>query len=92
MYFLELWFTVCVCPEVGLLGHARGEGERVLALESGEGTRASRRVEEGLSRFTKLVPSNTPVFLFSLNSITFHPLAHVRNLGVTVDSSLPFTL
>ena len=41
---------------------------------------------------TKLVPSNTPVFLFSLNSITFHPLAHVRNLGVTVDSSLPFTL
>ena len=29
--------------------HARGEGERVLALESREGTRASRRVE-GLSR------------------------------------------
>ena len=29
--------------------HARGEGERVLALESREGTRASRRVEEGLS-------------------------------------------
>ena len=28
----------------------RGEGERVLALESREGTRASRRVEEGLSR------------------------------------------
>ena len=27
-------------------GHARGEGERVLALESREGTRASRRVEE----------------------------------------------
>ena len=27
-----------------------GEGERVLALESREGTRASRRVEEGLSR------------------------------------------
>ena len=27
--------------------HARGEGERVLALESREGTRASRRVEEG---------------------------------------------
>ena len=26
--------------------HARGEGERVLALESREGTRASRRVEE----------------------------------------------
>ena len=26
-----------------------GEGERVLALESREGTRASRRVEEGLS-------------------------------------------
>ena len=30
--------------------HARGEGERVLALESREGTRASRRLEEGLSR------------------------------------------
>ena len=30
--------------------HARGEGERVIALESWEGTRASRRVEEGLSR------------------------------------------
>ena len=30
--------------------HAHGEGERVLALESREGTRASRRVEEGLSR------------------------------------------
>ena len=29
---------------------ARGEGERVLALESREGTRASRRVEEGLLR------------------------------------------
>ena len=27
---------------------ARGEGERVMALESREGTRASRRVEEGL--------------------------------------------
>ena len=32
----------------GLL--ARGEGERVIALESWEGTRASRHVEEGLSR------------------------------------------
>ena len=30
--------------------HARGEGQRVMALESREGTRASRRVEEGLSR------------------------------------------
>ena len=30
--------------------HAHGEGERVMALESQEGTRASRRVEEGLSR------------------------------------------
>ena len=30
--------------------HARGEGEHVMALESREGTRASRRVEEGLSR------------------------------------------
>ena len=31
----------------GLL--VRGEGERVIALESWEGTRASRHVEEGLS-------------------------------------------
>ena len=30
--------------------HVRGEGERVLALESREGTRASKRVEEGLLR------------------------------------------
>ena len=30
--------------------HARGEGQRVMALESREGTRASRRVEEGISR------------------------------------------
>ena len=30
--------------------HARGEGERIMALESQEGTRASRRVEEGLSK------------------------------------------
>ena len=34
--------------------HARGEGERVLALESREGTRASRRVEEGLSRRSRV--------------------------------------
>ena len=35
----------------GKLGlHARSEGERVIALESWEGTRASRGVEEGLSR------------------------------------------
>ena len=33
-----------------MLSLALGEGERVLALESREGTRASRRVEEGLSR------------------------------------------
>ena len=32
----------------GLLAH--GEGERIIALESWEGTRASRYVEEGLSR------------------------------------------
>ena len=31
-------------------GGREGEGERVQALESREGTRASRRVEEGLSR------------------------------------------
>ena len=30
--------------------HARGEKERVIVLESWEGTRASRRVEEGVSR------------------------------------------
>ena len=30
--------------------HARGEGERIMALESQEGTRALRPVEEGLSR------------------------------------------
>ena len=30
--------------------HARGKGERVMVLESREGTRDSRRVEEGLSR------------------------------------------
>ena len=30
---------------VKCLPHARGEGERVLALESQEGTRASRRVD-----------------------------------------------
>ena len=37
--------------EVDIFSWARGEGERVLALESREGTRASRRVEEGLSRY-----------------------------------------
>ena len=30
--------------------HERGKGERVIVLESWEGTRASRRVEEGLTR------------------------------------------
>ena len=30
--------------------HERGNGERVIVLESWEGTRASRRVEEGLTR------------------------------------------
>ena len=34
---------------VCVFGFFRGEGERVMALESREGTRASRRVEEGLS-------------------------------------------
>ena len=61
--FLELWRQCgvshevrrgaqgasCVAPgKSGLL--ARGEGERVIALESWEGTRASRHVEEELSR------------------------------------------
>ena len=42
---------VLTSNQISLSGlHARGEGERVLALESREGTRASRRVEEGLSR------------------------------------------
>ena len=38
------------CRLWGHTVHARGEGERVLALESREGTRASRRVEEGPGR------------------------------------------
>ena len=38
---------------------ARGEGERVLALESREGTRALRRVEEGLSRSLSGLGKNT---------------------------------
>ena len=63
MGFLELRRQCGVSPEArrgsqgasraapGKSGlHARGEGERVMALESREGTRASRRVEEGLSR------------------------------------------
>ena len=33
--------------------HAHGEGQRVMALESREGTRASRRVEERLSRSSR---------------------------------------
>ena len=33
-----------------LIIHASGEGERVIAPEPWEGTLASRRVEEGLSR------------------------------------------
>ena len=61
--FLKLWSQCGVSHEVqqGAQGasraapgksglHARGEGEHVMALESREGTRASRRVEEGLSR------------------------------------------
>ena len=40
----------CGAREVRSPFHARGEGERVMALESWEGTRASRRIEEGLSR------------------------------------------
>ena len=63
MGFLELRRQCGVSPEArrgsqgasraapGKSGlHARGEGQRVMALESREGTRASRRVEEGLSR------------------------------------------
>ena len=60
--FLELWQPWGFCREArrgsqgasravpGKSGrHARGEKERVIALESWEGTRDSRRVEEGLS-------------------------------------------
>ena len=39
----------CVAPGKSGL-HAHGEGERVMALESREGNRASTRIEEGLSR------------------------------------------
>ena len=62
MGFLELRRQCGVSPEArrgsqgasraapGKSGlHARGEGQRVMALESREGTRASRRVEEGLT-------------------------------------------
>ena len=79
MGFLELRRQCGVSPEArrgsqgasraapGKSGlHARGEGQRVMALESREGTRASRRVEEGLSclslgaagnpRFPRLLP------------------------------------
>ena len=39
------------CAAPGKSGlHDRGEGERFIALESWEGTRASRRIEEGLLR------------------------------------------
>ena len=40
------------CPDALSCGRspARGEGERVLALESREGTRASRRVDPGGAR------------------------------------------
>ena len=63
MCFLELRRQCGVSPEArrgsqgasrvapGKSGlHAHGEGERVMALASREGTRASRCVEEGLSR------------------------------------------
>ena len=61
--FLELWCHCGVTHEVprGAQGasrvvpgksglHACGEGELIIALESWEGNRASRHVEEGLSR------------------------------------------
>ena len=63
MGFLELRRQCGVSPEArqgsqgashaapGKSGlHAHGEGQRVMALESRDGTRALRRVEEGLSR------------------------------------------
>ena len=39
-------------------GPCGGDGDRVMALESREGTRASRRVEEGLSRFFRGAAGN----------------------------------
>ena len=48
------------------LHHARGEGERVLALESREGTRASRRGEEGLSRSVSGNKFHKEVYMYRL--------------------------
>ena len=53
--------------------HARGEGERVLALESREGTRASRRVEEGLSRSLSGGTPTLPAMILRLFHHDSHP-------------------
>ena len=59
--------------------YARGEGDRVLALESREGTRASRRVEEGLSRS------------FSGGGVRLHPSIAFQTLLLTMMAT-PFLL
>ena len=42
---------VASCVATGKSGlRGRGKGERLIALESGSGNQASRRVEEGFSR------------------------------------------
>ena len=57
--------------------HARGEKERVIVLESWEGTRASRRVEEGLSMsFSGCSgkPSFPPTFVGDLRELPRVPM------------------
>ena len=51
--------------------HARGEGERVMALESREGTRASRRVEEA-----EAWPTGGPIAAPLSQTGSQHPLSH----------------
>ena len=55
LLFSRLFQLLFILIQVSCLGypdsvHASGEGERVIAPEPWEGTLASRRVEEGLSR------------------------------------------
>ena len=65
--------------------HARGEKERVIVLESWEGTRASRRVEEGLSMsFSGCTgkPSFPPTFVGDLRELPMVPLIGEGCCGV----------
>ena len=48
--------------------HAHGEGELVITLESWEVTRASRRVEEGLSRAQPLESSHRSIVMIFMKS------------------------